>query len=63
MAKKLNEKLDHPKDIAPAALEFLIFARFKRLDGDFMWKGNLWKFSAYKVNNPAGTIRIDMRKL
>lgn len=64
MAKKIIENLEHPRDIAPAALQFLIFDRFKRLDGEFMWKNEKWKYSAYKVDNQPGiTIRIDLRKI
>lgn len=62
MAKKIIENLDHPKDIAPAALQFLIHDGFQRLDGECIWKDEIWIYHIYKINDPAGTIRIDMRR-
>lgn len=63
MPKKIIENLEHPRDIAPAALLFLIEDGFQRFDGETMWKNERWKFSIYKVSGSAGqTIRIDMRK-
>lgn len=56
------ENFDDPKDIAPAALEFLTQDGFQRIDGECLWKGDKWKFKIYKLNDVAGTVRIDMRK-
>ena len=63
MAKQVKYDLDHPRDVAAAALEFLIFDRFERVDGVFMWKNEEWKYTGYKVKDQSGLIiRIDMRK-
>ena len=59
----MTENFDDPKDIVPAALEFLSLVEFGRMDGKCLWKGDKWKYSIYKLNNTAKTIRIDMRKL
>ena len=56
-------KFDHPKDIAPAALQLLIHDGFQRLDGECIWKEEKFKYSIYKVSRRAGQIiRIDLRK-
>lgn len=60
---KMAENFDDPKDIVPAALEFLSLAEFGRMDGKCIWKGKKWKYCIYKINEPAGTIRIDLRKI
>ena len=59
----MAENFDNPKDIIPAALEFLSLVEFGRMDGKFIWKGDKWKYSIYKPNDAAKTIRIDLRKL
>ncbi len=63
MAKKIISSLEHPRDIAPAALQFLIHNGFQRLDGECIWKDEKFKYSIYKVSRRAGQIiRIDLRK-
>ena len=59
----MTENFDDPKDIVPAALEFLSLAEFGRMDGKFIWKSDKWKYSIYKPNEPVGMIRIDLRKI
>ena len=56
------ENFDDPKDIAPAALQLLVHDGFQRLDGECEWKGDKWIYKIYKLNDVAGTIRIDLRK-
>lgn len=58
----MAENLDHPEDIAPAAIQFLIHDGFKRFDGECEWKGDKYIYKIYKLNDVAGTIRIDLRK-
>jgi len=63
MAKKIISNLEHPRDIAPAALQFLIHDGFQRLDGECVWQNERWKYSIYKVSKQVGLIiRIDLRK-
>ena len=63
MAKKIIGNLEHPRDIAPAALQFLIHDGFQRLDGETTWQNETYKYSIYKVSRRAGQIiRIDLRK-
>lgn len=63
MAKKIISNLEHPRDIAPAALQFLIHDGFTRLDGECIWKDEKYKYSIYKISKKAGqVIRIDMEK-
>ena len=61
--------LDDPQEIISAILELLnpngeknLIVKLKRLDGEFHYKGTVWKYSAYKVNQPVELIRIDIRK-
>ncbi len=56
------ENFDHPKDIAPAAIQLLFHDGFQRLDGECEWKGDKWIYQIYKLKDVAGTIRIDLRK-
>jgi len=64
VAKKIIANLEHPRDIAPAALQFLIHDEFQRFDGECIWKDDKFKYSIYKVSKKAGqVIRIDMRKI
>jgi len=37
MPKKIIDNLDHPRDITPAALQFLTHDGFQRLDGECVW--------------------------
>ena len=62
MAKKIIENLDHPRDIAPAALQFLGHDGFQRFDGECVWQNEKWKYSVYKILGPGGGIRIELRK-
>ena len=57
------DNIDDPKDIAPAAIQFLIHDGFQRLDGECEWKGDKYKYKVYKLNDVANTIRIDLRKV
>jgi len=59
----MEQNFDHPKDIAPAALQFLAQDGFQRLDGECEWKSDKWVYKIYKLNDVAGTIRIDLRKV
>ena len=64
MAKKIISNLEHPRDIAPAALQFLIHDGFQRLDGETIWNNETYKYSIYKVTRRVGQIiRIDLRKV
>lgn len=56
------EDFDDPKDIAPAAMQLLSHDGFQRIDRECEWKGDKYKYSIYKLNDVAGTIRIDIRK-
>jgi len=56
------ENFDHPRDIAPAAIQFLFHDGFQRIDGACEWKGDKWKYTIYKLNDAADTIRIDLVK-
>ena len=58
----MPENLDNPKDIAPAAIQFLGHEGFQRLDGECLWEDEMWKYKIYKLNDVANTIRIDLRK-
>lgn len=58
----MPENLDNPKDIAPAAMEISPQEGIQRIDGECEWKGDKWRYKIYKLNDVAGTIRIDLRK-
>jgi len=62
VAKKIIANLEHPRDIAPAALQFLIHDGFQRLDGECIWKADKFKYSIYKIHQPVELIRIDLIK-
>lgn len=49
-------------DLIPGTLQLLINNGLKRFDTEFEWKGETWKFSAYKISAPVNLIRIDLRK-
>ena len=51
MAKKIISNLEHPRDIAPAALLFLINDGFQRLDGECVWQNETYKYSIYNTFN------------
>ena len=34
-----------------------------RIDSEITWKGEKWKFTAYKISKPLDMVRIDLRKL
>lgn len=50
------------KDLISGAMQLLINDGLKRFDTEFSWKGEIWKFSAYKISAPVNLIRIDLRK-
>lgn len=58
----MAEDFDDPKDIAPVAIQFLSLDSFQRIDRECEWKDDRYKYSIYKLNDVAGTIRIDIRK-
>lgn len=56
-----NEKF-HKADLIMGAMQLLTIDGLKRFDTEFYWKGEIWKFSAYKISAPVNLIRIDLRK-
>lgn len=62
MANKIIEDLEIHRDVVASVLEFLSDADSGRVDGKFLWKKQIWKYSAYIVAETAGIIRIEMRK-
>ncbi len=50
------------EDLLKGALQLLIHDGCRRFDSEFDWKGETWKFSAYKISEPVNLIRIDLRK-
>lgn len=51
------------KDLLFGALQLLTFDGLRRFDTEFEWKGDRWKFTAYKISKPLDLVRIDLRKL
>lgn len=45
------------------ALQLLIKDGGSRFDTKFGWKGETWKFTAYKISKPLDVLRIDIRKI
>ena len=55
--EKFNEA-----DLIMGAMQLLTIDGLKRFDTEFKWKGEIWRFSAYKISAPVNLIRIDLRK-
>jgi len=51
------------KDLLFGALQLLTFNGLRRFDTEFDWKGDRWKFTAYKISRPLDVVRIDLRKI
>lgn len=56
-----NEKFNKA-DLIMGAMQLLTIDGLKRFDTEFKWKGEIWKFLAYKISKPVNLIRIDLRK-
>lgn len=59
MAKTKNRT----KGLLNQALQLLISDDGSRFDTKFNWKGDTWKFTAYKISKPLDLVRIDLRKI
>lgn len=57
-----KEKFNEP-DLIMGAMQLLTIDGLKRFDTEFKWKGELWKFTAYRISKPLDVIRIDLRMI
>ena len=51
------------KDLLFGALQLLTLDGLRRFDSEFDWKGDRWKFTAYRISKPLDVVRIDLRKV
>lgn len=51
------------KDLLFGALQLLTVDGLRRFDSEFDWKGDRWKFTAYRISKPLDVVRIDLRKI